>query len=242
MVYLPLLFLVLLIPGEKLAQNRKEAWIRKFLVIGIGIGATAVIMLAVNFLSADSAIREMVEQNQNVNMLSWIHEPGYTFSWVLGHIGEYILMLVRTLIRQMDYYFFTLIGSSLGWVDVSIPQTYAVISFVLFLLAINIRDEASSQVRVNLTKKIWILILSLGSVLCTLLVMTLNWTPVSYDYIVGVQGRYFTPLLISFIWLFRNRMLAVNSAIRKYIVFGETLLNLWILVYVFSHYMMQAAS
>jgi uncharacterized membrane protein len=146
------------------------------------------------------------------------------------------------MVKQLDYYFFTLFGSSLGWVDVNIPQTYAVISFVLFLLAINIRDEASSAVKVNLTKKIWILILSLGSVLCTLVVMTLNWTPMSYNYIVGVQGRYFTPLLISFIWLLRNRMLAVNSAIRKYIVFGETLLNLWILVYVFSHYIMQVTS
>jgi uncharacterized membrane protein len=241
-VYLPLLFLVLLIPGEKLAREKKTALRRKLLVIGSGIGVTAVILLAVNLFSTDSAIREMVAQNQNINMLSWIHEPGYTFSWLLGHVGEYLLMLVRTLIRQMDYYFYTLIGSNLGWVDVYVPQTYAVISFVLFLLAVNIRDEASSQVTVNLSKKLWILVLTMASVLCTLLVMTLNWTPMSYDYIVGVQGRYFTPLLISLIWLFRNRMLVVNSAIRKYLVFGETLLNLWILVYVFSHYTMQIAS
>ena len=237
LVYIPLLFLVLLIPGEKLAKSRKEAWGKKIFVIGVSIAAAMVIMLLVSLLSKDSPVGTALEGDEVVNMLSWISEPSYTLPWIFGHIWEYILMCIRTLISQMDYYFYTMVGVKLGWLNIDIPYSYAVISFILFLLAVNIRDDVSSQVRIGLGKKIWILLLGAGTVLCTMVVMTVSWTPVSYNYVSGVQGRYILPLLVPFIWVMKTYMVQVNSVIRKHIVFFSTMLNIWILVYVFSHYM-----
>lgn len=234
MVYVPLLFLVLLVPWDKLDDCKKNAWKKQVFVIGAGIAAALLITLIVNLLSADSSIRKVLEENNTVTLLPWIDEQGYTISWVLGHMGEYILMCVRTLILMTDSYFFTMIGSKLGWLDVNLPQVYAVISFVIFLLAVNIRDDVSAHIQIGLGKKIWITVLGAGTVLCTMLIMTVSWTPVSYNYITGVQGRYFIPLLIPIIWLLRNNMIEVNSAIRKHIVFFSTMLNVWILVYVFA--------
>lgn len=235
LVFLPLLFMVLLIPADKLGGSLKDAWRKRLVVIGTGIGSMVVIMLVVNIMSADSALRSMVNENATVNMLSWAHEPGYTISWILGHIGEYILMCVRTIILKMDYYFFTMLGSSLGWLSIDIPQVYVVAFFIIYLLAVNIRDDVSEQVKIGSGKKGWILLLSAGTVLLTFLAMTLDWTPLSYNFINGVQGRYFLPLLVSGIWLLKNRMIAVDSGMRKYIVFFSTILNVWILVYIFAH-------
>ncbi|MCD8075014.1 MAG: DUF2142 domain-containing protein [Lachnospiraceae bacterium] len=236
MVYIPLLLLIFLVPWERLGETKKEAWKKKLSVVGIPLAATCVIMVIISLVSADSTLRKMAEQSVSVNMLSWIDEEGYTISWVITHMGAYILMLARTVVRMMDYYFFTMIGSKLGWLDVDVPQVYAVASFVMLLLAVNIRDERSEAARIGFGKKLWIAFLCAGCVFATILVMTVSWTPMSYDYVAGVQGRYFIPLLIPAIWLLPSRLVEVKSVVRKYLVFGTGLLNLWILVYVFAQY------
>jgi uncharacterized membrane protein len=71
----------------------------------------------------------------------------------------------------------------------------------------------------------------------TLLVMALNWTPLSQNYISGVQGRYFLPLLIPAIWVFRTRTIQVESSIRKSIVFFEAAVNILLLIYLFTNTM-----
>ena len=241
LAYIPLLFLVLLIPKEKLSRSSGRALRRELMVIGAGLASAVVIMLAVNLLGADPAIREMVEENASVNMLTWIHEPGYTFSWITGHPWKYFLMNIRTLIAMTDYYFFTMLGSSLGWLDINVPKVYTIGCFLLFLLAVNIRDDASEGVRISLGKKIWILILCGGSIFITMLAMMLNWTPMSYNYITGVQGRYFIPLLIPIIWLVRNNVIQIRSVIRKYIVLFSTLINVWLLICIFAQTLLGTA-
>ncbi|MCD8021946.1 MAG: DUF2142 domain-containing protein, partial [Lachnospiraceae bacterium] len=140
------------------------------------------------------------------------------------------------IVDMMDYYFFTMLGSKLGWLDVDIPQYYVVFSLLLLLLAINIRDERSEKIKIGLGQKAWIAFLCAGCIFAVILVMTVSWTPMSYDHVVGVQGRYFIPLLIPAIWLFKTELVSVKSVMRKYIIFGATMLNIWILVYVFAQY------
>jgi len=236
MVYIPLLLLIFLVPWERLGETKKEAWKKKLAVVGISLAVTCVIMVIISLVSADSTLRKMAEQSVSVNMLTWTNEEGYTLSWVLGHLGEYILMLARTVVKMMDYYFFTMIGSKLGWLDIDIPQVYAVASFLMLLLAVNIRDERSEAAQIGSWQKLWVAFLCAGCVFATILVMTVSWTPVSYDYVAGVQGRYFIPLLIPAIWLLPSHLVEVKSVVRKYLVFGAGMLNLWTLVYVFAQY------
>ena len=234
MVYIPLLFLVLMIPGEKLDTENGRARMKKMGMIGICIASTLAIILIVNSLSADSAIREMMEEDATVNMLTWIHEPGYTISWILNHFGEYILMCVRTVIKYTDYYFFTMVGDALGWLDISVPRVYVMISFIYFLLGVNSRTDGFDWPLINSSKKLWIVLLCMGSAFLTILVMALNWTPMSYNFISGVQGRYFLPLMIPMAWVLRGRMVEVSGGVRKHMICYSTMINVWILVYIFS--------
>ena len=236
LVYVPLLLLVFMIPGYKLSQNRSQASWMKWKIVLLGLLSLVVITMAVNLLGSDSAIREMVKDSASTgNYVAWAGEEGYTISWLLAHPIKYIVMCARTLLTMSDYYFFTLLGSKLGWLDIDIPQILVVFSFIMVILCINIRDEASDSVSISLIQKVIIAVLCGASVMVTFLAMALDWTPLSYNYIVGVQGRYFIPLLLPVIWLLRNPMIRVRSAIRKRIVFFETLLNMYIMIYVMVH-------
>ena len=136
-----------------------------------------------------------------------------------------------------DTYFYTLIGSKLGWLNIGVPQLPLIFGFVMFLLAVNIRDQESEDFQPDRKTKGLIAALCTCSVMLTLLVMALNWTPLSNNYISGVQGRYFLPLLVPAIWLLRTRIVQVDESVRKYILLFEGTANILILVYLFTHTM-----
>jgi uncharacterized membrane protein len=207
------------------------------MLVGYSLAIMVVVMILVNILGADSAIRDMVQESTTVNMVKWAHEEGYTISWIIHHPLKYLVMSFRTLFTMSDTYFYTLIGSKLGWLNIGVPQLPLVAGFVMFLLAVNIRDRSAEDFQPDGKTKGVIAVLCACSVMLTMLVMALNWTPVSDNYISGVQGRYFLPLLVPAIWLFRTRIVQVGSSIRKYIVLFEGIANVLILVYLFTNTM-----
>ncbi len=235
LVYVPLLFMCLLIPNANLSDTKRGAYRRKAVMIGAGILSAVVIMLLVNVLGADAALREMIKESSAGNYLASTHTEGYTIGWILKNPVEYLFMCMRTCVKMTDHYLYTMIGSKLGWLDISIPLTYCLISFVLYLLALNIRDDASKDVHVGTGSKVFLVILCLGTVLLTFLAITLDFTPMRIHFVHGVQGRYFTPLLPLAVWILRSDMIHVENGIRKRIVLTAGLLNIWILVYLFEY-------
>ena len=179
----------------------------------------------------------MVQQNASVNIVAWANEEGYTISWVMQHPLRYLVMCFRTLFVMADSYFLTLIGQKLGWLNIGVPLLPLMLSFTMFLLAVNIRDQESDTFQPDWKTKGFIAVLCACCVMLTMLVMALNWTPISKNYIVGVQGRYFLPLLVPAIWIFRTRIVAVDSSIRKYIIFFEGAANILIVVHLFINTM-----
>ena len=57
----------------------------------------------------------------------------------------------------------------------------------------------------------------IGGILVT---FTLSWTPLSLDYIDGIQGRYFLPILPLFLLLFQNRFLPLKERPDHVLVLG----------------------
>ena len=235
LVYVPLLFMSLLIPNDRLSDTRTGAYRRKAVIIGAGILSAVFIMLLVNVLGADAALREMIKESSSGNYLASTHTEGYTIGWILSNPIEYLFMCMRTCVKMTDHYLYTMIGSKLGWMDISIPLTYCLISFIVFLLAVNIRDDVSRDIRIGTGAKIWMIILCLGTVFLTFLAITLDFTPMRNNFVHGVQGRYFTPLLPLAVWILRSDMIRVDNGIRKKIILVTGLLNIWILVYLYEY-------
>ena len=66
-----------------------------------------------------------------------------------------------------------------------------IISFLLICMSIG----GGVDYRIKCGEKIWLFICSCMSILLILLSMLVAFTPKSYDYIEGVQGRYFIPII-----------------------------------------------
>ena len=50
-----------------------------------------------------------------------------------------------------------------------------------------------------------------------LLSMCIYWTPLGYDHIEGVQGRYFIPIIYTIIIIINNKKICLKENIYKYI-------------------------
>lgn len=234
LVYIPLLMLVVLLPSGKLAAARNDGMKKKLLIIAVGLVSTILFMLAVNLIGESGAIRNMVQESATENIVAWAGEPGYTISWILKHPFSYLGICLNTVITMADYYFFTMAGARLGWLNIETPYVFVVVIAFLFYLSIQTVSEKDEKGSLSVLAKCWISLLCIGSVMLTFLAMALDWTPLSYDHIMGVQGRYFLPLLVPVIWLLKNRLISVQGRFNKIVIYQMTWINMWILMSAFS--------
>ena len=233
-VYLPLLFLIFLVPGEKLGDSRqRRVWIR-ISVIASGVLSLLLVSSVLRWLSSSTAVQTMIAENAGGHILSWNGEEGYTFSYILQNLKDFIMLCARTLTQVGDEYFFTMLGSRLARYELTVPAVCGTVCFVLFLLSSNIRKDREEAEDFVGWQKVWCLLLCAGCVFCIMLALTLGWTPLSSDVILGIQGRYFLPLLPVLIPVIRDRHIRVDTGLRRRMVFLTTAVNLWLLVHAYS--------
>ena len=222
LVYTPLLFLVLLIPGAKLKGVFRRPALLKVIWIAAGIAGLLIGQLG--------SLASYVDEDAG-SYIAWAGEPGYSLNWVLHNIAKTVLIFLNTLIGQTDYYFNTMLGGQLGWLQLHIPGYFYLLFALLFVLAcLKKRQETD---RLGFASKCWVLLLVLGSCALVLASMFLSWTPMSSDSILGVQGRYFLPLLPAVFLLLRSDAIQVTGSIDRHIVFLGGALNVFVLAYCF---------
>ena len=71
------------------------------------------------------------------------------------------------------------------------------------------------------------------SSLLVIISMWIFWTPLSSDNVLGVQGRYFIPVVALVLMMMKNRFIQVKKDITQYLVAGAvivhigTFFNIW---------------
>lgn len=117
----------------------------------------------------------------------------------------------------------------MGWVEIEISRVVVIGFIVLMIIAMTkVRGEAQY---VTPGQKWWISIVCLLSMGMILMGMLLTWTPFGYVSIEGVQGRYFTPLLLLASLLGRNNTILLNSNKDRGIFCGGMMLQLLAVIY-----------
>jgi len=115
------------------------------------------------------------------------YSPGY----VLGHLPNTLLLVIRTVVQNTDHYLRTLVGGSLSYYTLDIAWAWvAALYFVLALAALPAGEEELPTGSLRL-------LCAAAAVLSALLVVAgcIAWTPRSSETIYGMQGRYFLPVL-----------------------------------------------
>ena len=85
------------------------------------------------------------------------------------------------------------IGRDLGRLQINVPEITIYI-FMMLLFATPFLEEHKDTL--NKFQRIWFVLIFLGMSLIIVTALFMSWTPVGFEYIAGVQGRYFIPIMI----------------------------------------------
>ena len=121
----------------------------------------------------------------------------YTEAFTLGDVLEqplhFIGMFFRSLIKDLPMLALTIVGYSLGAFTVQLPSYLFGLCYLLLLLLAGLPGESEGDGQKK--RLFWCLPIGLLALLPAYGSMLLWWTPMDSPYILGVQGRYFLPVL-----------------------------------------------
>lgn len=221
-IYLTITFLLFLIPKDQFGNNKKKI----FAIMSI-IGS-GVIIIFVFKLHALTVIA-----SQNTAAVGLPEDRCYSLADIISNPCNAIKIYINTICKKGTWYFETMLGSTLSGLSIIIPrwQMYCV---ELFFVA-----SALAQPNDNWTFKIEQRIFMICIVAITLLLamtsMFLGWTPISYDYILGVQGRYLIPVMPLILFSLRNNTIISKRNISGFLIAGMFVIHCFILIAVINY-------
>lgn len=236
LVYMPLLFLSLFIPRRALSENRPAGILKKWLPAAAGFAGILFFSAGSSSIYVHSALGKLSGAGTLDSALSAAGPGKYTAVSLLKDLPDTVMMFLRTLTQMADYYFLTLFGQKLGWLRIEIPGLCAVVCFVLFLIALHLRDDDSRKLPRG--AGIFAAVLAAGVILAVFLGMTLSSTEAGSTVIEGIQGRYFLPLILLpvFVWTGALSDIKVEAGFRKKLVLLLPVIHLWILNFVYARH------
>lgn len=186
-VYVPFCLLLFLLPIDKF--KNKKTYTKHVFILG-----TSVIVASLGWLLV--ANKYLIEYNQGVDSAKQV---GY----ILTHIPQYIYIMFATVVDSVQGWLYTMTGAALGWFNVPVNSTLIEIYFLLLICAV----ISASKEKISIIQRVDRRLLLVCSSLTFLLICTslyVQWTPVGNIRIIGIQGRYFLPILLPVLLVISN--------------------------------------
>ncbi len=223
-VYLPVCLAALLIPAKKFGA----AW-KKYATAGSLMGIGLLSYINRNSGTVTQVLSTTAETSAVGAAAGNAVDMGYTVGYFLQNPWKLIQMLANTVADKSEFYLESIVGQKMGWVEIEISRMIAIGFIILFVFAmLKVRGEKQY---VTGGQKWWVSIVCLLSVGMILMGMLLTWTPFGHVSIEGVQGRYFTPLLLLASLLGRNNSILLNQNKDRAIFCGGLILQLLAVIY-----------
>lgn len=219
-VYLGLAGLTLLIPKEKFRSRAQRFF---YVVTPAVVGAAGIVL---------SHLDRVAILTGGPSQVPYTEALRYSFGYVLHEPFATVLLLVRTLVSLGNWYFGTMIGQSLGWFQLSFPSFY-VTAFTLLLLLAFLKKEGEPK-ETGPLEKWYLAAVTAGTVLLIMFALMLDWTPAGNPVILGVQGRYFLPVLPLIFLVVRSDRLVLKKNMDGGLLFSSVFLNLLVLLNIFD--------
>ena len=223
--YIPECLLLFLIPKEKYESEKQCRRMRiGFLVVmilGFLINSIPYLMMV---LGITEATTELQQYSNSLNC--------YTVSDVLFNPGNTVRVLITTFLQYIDFYFEGSFAGPLGWLNIGINPMWGYLMAGLMLLGLTaVKDEPE-----YITKKqrVGIALALLATVAMVTAAMFVSWTGKGSTTISGIQGRYFTPILFYFFFLFRGEFLNIAHNVDNAIMYFGIALNVIVISNILS--------
>ena len=199
-VYLPICFIVLIIPKSKFKYS-KLLTIIPILLITILIN---VIWMKISFYYS--------------NYNSEISNNSQQIHFILNNIFGYFIIFLKTILVEYKIYIWSMVGRDLAWFSIHISDiSYYIFLSLLTLLLFSDNNIKSKEINIKIKCIIFIIIsLTIGLMFTAIYV---SWSPVGNNIIVGIQGRYFIPILFYIFILFSNDKFKIDFETIKISIF-----------------------
>lgn len=198
-VYMPLIFLTLIIPKDKF-KSKKSKIISIFIIVILG--------LVCNFMWLGYKFLPTIVNSANV-------ESNDTLEKILTIITnpvEYVQKILYTIGYKGSNYFITLFGGQLEWNETIkieiIPYAIGIIATIIAM------SQDNNKYKLTKFQKTIILLIVLTIILLVFTALYTTWSNKRLNYIDGVQGRYFLPILPLVLILISNlkiKLVCLNS-------------------------------
>lgn len=200
--------MMFLIPRWKY-KNSKYYWIINSGIVVLGV--LTLLIFRFQYMS-DYVGTDGTESLLDPSMMN------YTIKDILGNIPHSINVLLNTFLDKSDFYLNSMLGSSLGWLQLNISDS-VIIGFAVVLFGVSICGSREEIVRYSVDNKFRLINWGLCGLMFMgiLAALWISWTPNSYSCIEGVQGRYFLPFLPMFLFTFKNKVVVLQREIDQWI-------------------------
>lgn len=215
--YLPLLFLVFLLPKENFSSAR-DRWFTIFLII--------IPALLCSFGWSGYAKHEILSGTKYFTEGTLEVWPDGQFAWIISHPFSFASVLLETIFATpfIPNSILQMVGV-LGWNGFAI-STFPILVLILLLFAISASEPVASQLYPSLTNKIFLLIICAASFALMLTMLYVQWTGYKSDVVLGFQGRYFYPLL--------PILVVFAKPVKDFVNRKRAIILLWIFAFVSS--------
>ena len=197
------------------------------------IGIIAAAMLTLLFPIINNIISSSNGGTLMNGYVSWADEPGYTVSYLLHNPIILIEVCWNTFTMYFGDYIYKMIGGSLGWLNINLSWWIILTLIVtLFISAMKKQDET---IDIRPWCRWLFAIIALYSIGCTAAAMLLDWTPLSYTQILGIQGRYFLPILMPLLLIMRGNWIKIGNRTENYCIFTTIMVQPFIFYAILEH-------
>ena len=212
-VYLPLCLLPLLIP-KKLYKSTKAYYIYN----GILIGTAAILNLL--WLKYTSKYLIAFPQSSSSEQLKYI----------LSNPIAYLITVISTIEMYLINWILQVVGRDLGLFRIQ-TSILIVIPAIYIVVKLRVGEKVKKDYEFNNINKIFIVAIVLLITALTLTSLYIQWTPLKLNYIEGVQGRYFIPLIIPLACVFMEKIKEekINEYLILFIIFQNIMALLFII-------------
>ena len=227
-VYMPLIFLCLIIPKEKF-NSKKERILSLSIILGSGIILNLIWLACGSIILLNSHTSSYIGTTENGTMIKLMS--------ILTHPFLYLQKIFYTIMTNSNNYFLSLFGGQLEVFEIikmdMIPYITCAIAFIA-----SITDE---KLKVAFKKYQKVIIFLIVLVITALIFTSLyiQWSDDELFYIDGVQGRYFLPILPLILMLLAGVKLKsnyTNVGVTKLICISGFIIQLYTITLVIAEH------
>ena len=156
----------------------------------------------------------------------------YSVSWCIQHPVQLCKVYLNTITAYGKYYFTTMFGGLLGWLEISLSNL--VVYLVAFFTLLMLFSENAITQKIQIKHRI----VSVGIVLAVFMLVVLSMffacSPYGLDVAVGVQGRYFLAVFPLMLIIVGNNKIKIKQTWDKYILYCLLMVNVYAALQIFA--------